>query len=80
MDTDLHNIRIGEKVTNTDEAVYLGDHVWVCSNVNIIKGACIQSNCVVSCQTLIREKFQENDCIIAGNPARIVKRGIVWNL
>lgn len=52
--------------------------VWIAQRVTLIKGAQIPSNCVVGACSLVNKKFEEEGCIIAGNPAKVIKRNIRW--
>lgn len=43
------------------------------------KNAEIADGCIVGAETVVAKVFDEPDCAIAGNPAKIVKRGITWD-
>ena len=53
-------------------------NAWIAQRVTLIKGAQIPSNCVVGACSLVNKKFEEEGCIIAGNPAKVIKRNIRW--
>ena len=78
--SDGHSIyNIGEKLPyNEPEDIIIGDDVWIAQRVTLIKGAQIPSNCVVGACSLVNKKFEEEGCIIAGNPAKVIKRNIRW--
>ena len=78
--SDGHSIyNIGEKLPyNEPEDIIIGDDVWIAQRSTIIKGAQIPSNCVVGACSLVNKKFEEEGCIIAGNPAKVIKRNIRW--
>lgn len=63
---------------NEPQDVIIGDDVWIAQRVTLIKGAQIPSNCVVGACSLVNKKFEEEGCIIAGNPAKVIKRNIRW--
>lgn len=63
---------------NEPQDVIIGDDVWLAQNVTILKGAEIPSNTAVGACSLVNKKFEEEDCIIAGNPAKIIKKDIRW--
>lgn len=44
----------------------------------ILKGAVIPKGCVIGANSNVVSGFTEKNCIIAGNPARIVKKHITW--
>ena len=78
--SDGHSIyNVGEKLPyNEPEDIIIGDDVWIAQRVTLIKGAQIPSNCVVGACSLVNIKFKEEGCIIAGNPAKVIKRNIRW--
>lgn len=73
--SDAHAILDKEgKPINFAEDVYIGNHVWVCQNCQILKGTYINDNVVIGSMSLVNKKFMDKN--IAGNPAKIVKRDI----
>lgn len=52
--------------------VYVGDNCWIGANVSILCGARIGNNCVVGANSIVNKSFPDN-CMIAGNPAKIIK-------
>ena len=42
------------------------------------KNTIIGSNNVVASNTVLSRKYEKQNTIIAGNPARIVKEGVIW--
>ena len=78
--SDGHSIyNAGEELPyNEPQDVIIGDDVWIAQRVTLIKGAQIPSNCVVGACSLVNKKFEEEGCIIAGNPAKVIKRNIRW--
>lgn len=63
----------------SDKPVRIGDHVWVGLNSVITKNTEIPDNSIVGIGSVVHGKFTEPNCVIAGNPAKIVKRGIDWD-
>lgn len=59
--------------------IIIGDHVWICPNVSILKDARIADNCVVGSMSLINKQFDEKGSLIAGIPAKVIKNGINWD-
>ena len=58
--------------------VTVGDHVWIGRNVYIAKNTQIPSHSIVGWCSNVTSRFNEENVIIAGNPAKIVKRQIDW--
>ena len=79
--TDSHVIydKYTNKVLNFDKDVIINDNVWLGHNVTVTKGAVIPSNCVVGTCSLINKVFEKENCILAGNPAKIIKENIAWD-
>lgn len=58
--------------------VCIGNHVWVGESVYVGKKAAIPDGCILGAYVMVTRKFREQDCVIAGNPAKVVKKGIKW--
>ncbi len=63
---------------NHAESISIGDRVWCNQGVYILKGSVIGTECVIGAGSIVNKKYQESNCILAGVPAKIVKRGITW--
>jgi len=58
--------------------VVIGDHVWLGKNVTILKGAKIANNSVVAINSVVNNEHLEQNVIIAGMPAKVIKRDVLW--
>ena len=78
--SDSHSIfsADGNKRINIGEDIILGDHVWLCNGVNVLKGVTIGGGSVVGTQSVVTKGITSNS-IACGNPARIVKSDIRWD-
>lgn len=75
---EIYNLNNPDLITNEPESVRIGTHTWLASNVDVLKGATIPSDCIVGYNSFVGKKFKESNCIIAGYPAKVVKRNIEW--
>lgn len=64
---------------NPAEDVCIGDHVWISLGAIILKGTKIPSHTVIAAGAICTKKYTEEYTIIAGNPAKVVKRQIDWD-
>lgn len=55
--------------------IIIGENCWIGANVRICKGVKIGDNSVVAACSVVTKDVPAN-CIVAGNPAKIVKTGI----
>lgn len=72
-DSDFHRLEPHLRLTPpTPKSVNIGENVFIGANVTILKGVSIGKNCVVGGGSVVTKSFPDN-CVIAGNPARVVK-------
>ena len=77
--TDTHTVTdLSGTPLNRGRSVTVGDHVWIGRNVYIAKNTQIPSHSIVGWCSNVTSRFNEENVIIAGNPAKIVKRQIDW--
>jgi acetyltransferase-like isoleucine patch superfamily enzyme len=59
--------------------INIGNHVWVAAHAIILKGISIADDCVVGTASVVVNSFEEPGVIVAGNPAKTIKRNITWS-
>lgn len=67
----------GERI-NKAKDILIEDHVWIGSNVQLLKGTAVKKDSVVATGSLVTKAFNEENIIIAGRPAELLKREIHW--
>lgn len=55
--------------------IVIGENCWIGRNSSILKGVTIGDNCVIAANSVVTKNVPAN-CIVAGNPAKIVKTDI----
>lgn len=85
LDNDFHPIEVEERVKLLSEpdggnstlvpskAIRIGKNCFIGCNAIILKGSELGDNCVVGAGAVVAGKFEGN-CVIAGNPARVIRR------
>ena len=77
---DSHGIyNLDKKRINFSKDVEIGNCVWLGQGVYVLKGVKIEENTVVGAGSIVTKCVEEKNCIVAGNPAKIIKRDIVWD-
>ena len=65
---------------NDSKDIVVGDHIWFATKVFCTKGSRIGSHSIVGTGALVTKAFEEPHCVLAGVPAKIVKRGVDWSM
>lgn len=58
--------------------IKIGEHVWIGMNVIILKNVTIGDGAIVAAGSVVTRSVDAN-CMAAGNPARIIKRDVLWD-
>lgn len=64
---DREKSKPGKRIT-------IGDNVWLGANVIVLPEVEIGNNCIVGAGSVVTRSFPEDGLVIAGNPARVIKR------
>jgi acetyltransferase-like isoleucine patch superfamily enzyme len=67
----------GNKI-NMGKNVIIMDHVWIGYDTKILKGVTIGKNNIVGANSVVTKSFTDENIVIAGNPAKLVKRNVQW--
>jgi len=74
----VYDMDAGKRI-NDNQDIKIGNHVWLSARCNILKGSEIADNSIVAAAALVNGKFADNNVIIAGIPAKVVRRNINWH-
>lgn len=77
-DSDGHSVYYNDQKKANLADIKIGDCVWIASNVDILKGTIIENGSIVAYRScVVGGCFQEN-CLIGGYPAKILRRNVYW--
>lgn len=66
------------KLINIGGDIIIGDHVWVGHGVKFLKKTFVNDGSVVGGSSLVNKKFNEQNVILAGFPAKVIRKNISW--
>lgn len=70
-----HWVATGDKKHITDAPVVIGNHCWICTDAIILPGVKISGEyVVVAAGAIVTKDITESRVIVAGSPAKIIKR------
>lgn len=74
MDCDTH-----ELLNNDETHMVFGDNIWCAQGTVILKKAMIPSRTIIGCGSTVTKPFAQENTVIAGVPARVVRKNITWS-
>lgn len=80
---DIFDVNTGENINATEEIsktrkIIVGNHVWIGQDATVLYNTEIGDGSIVGAKSLVKNKFP-NNCVIGGNPARLLKKDIAWS-
>lgn len=75
----VYDISTFEKF-NQEYGITVGSNIWVGREVLMLNKAVISSNSIVGARALVNKKFESEHVLIAGNPAKVAKKNVMWNI
>jgi acetyltransferase-like isoleucine patch superfamily enzyme len=80
--TDCHKImdkETREIINRQKHPLIIGNNCWIGHDVLITKNAKIPDNTVVGAGSVVAKVFEEENTVIAGNTAKVIKTNVVWS-
>lgn len=76
---DVKQIPIGPR-TNIPSPIVIGEHTWIGLRTIVLRGVVIKPNTIIGACSVVVKSNQESYEVIAGNPAKVIKRGTIWSV
>lgn len=77
-DSDFHKVYNSNGEVAKPEEVVIEDHVWLTSNITVLKGVTIGKDSLVTAQTVIRKDFPEKSLIGGGASGKVISNNAHW--
>lgn len=79
IDTDFHEIVVNGMVKPKEAKIVIGDKVWIGARAIVLKGVKIGKGAVVAAGSVVTGDVPP-ECLVAGNPAKIIRENVKWIL
>jgi len=76
--SDTHPVFKDGKTINPSRPVVIGQHVWLGTNVMVLKGTVIKEGAIVGMGSLVKGLVPSRSMAV-GNPAHVVKTDVDWD-
>lgn len=80
LDTDFHRIYKDGNIINENKLIEIGNHVWIGAKSTILKGTKIADGSVIEAGNLCTGLLSDEKSIYAGQPAKLIKKNINWEI
>ncbi len=75
-DSDTKN-RLNPPTFNDKNKIIIGNYVWVGMRAVIMNHCNIGDSCIIGAGSIVKGTFP-NNCALGGNPARLIRKNVVW--
>lgn len=65
---------------NRKQVIEIGNHVWLGMDVSILSGTELKKGSIVGAGSVVTGRKFPSNCIVAGNPAKIIKKDVDWDI
>ncbi|MBQ1175732.1 MAG: hypothetical protein IIX56_04955 [Treponema sp.] len=67
-------------IINENKPIEIGNHVWIGAKSTILKGTKIADGSVIGAGSLCAGLLSDEKSIYAGQPAKLIKKNINWEI
>lgn len=78
VDNDFHKLYDADKNwINPPAPIIIGERAWIGFGATIAKDTRLAAGTVIGAGAVVRGDFNDANCVLSGNPARLVRRGVI---
>ena len=77
--SDSHSILKDGIRINPAKSIKIGNHVWIGTDVKILKGSEILDNSIIGANTIVTKAFNNQGQLLVGIPAKSIQENITWD-
>ena len=77
-DSDGHKVFVDGKQSVSKKEIFIGNHCWICSFSDILKGVKISDGCIIAWKSCVLKSIEKENCLVGGHPAKIIKENVFW--
>lgn len=63
-----------------EEPIIIGEHVWITTNCSFLKGVKVVDNIIIAQNSVVTKSINENNTLVGGIPAKVLKRDVNWSI
>ena len=75
---DGHRVVVDGESHKATKKISIGNHVWLCANATVLKGANVGNNSVVAYGSLLTKTEDKENVLYGGTPAKAIRHNINW--
>lgn len=75
---DGHRVVVDGESHKAKKKISIGNHVWLCANATVLKGANVGNNSVVAYGSLLTKTEDKENVLYGGTPAKVIRHNINW--
>lgn len=84
LDSDTHKIfnTLTKMQYVNAKPIIIGSHTWVGNHVLFNKGSIVTNDTIIASNSFVNKNFSSSEsfCLLAGSPAKVVKKNVSWQI
>lgn len=76
----IYNLKNKKVLNNKGGNIVIGNHCWLGKGSMVTKMGTIANDVVVGAHSLVNKKYDKSNVILAGSPAKIIKKNVNWDI